>query len=68
MQVTRKILSENRDRLVHLANKLIEVENLEGPDLEKVFTEPIPDEAAQEEPKKVTAIPKLGAKIPAAGV
>jgi cell division protease FtsH len=35
----RKILSGNRPRLNHLAEKLIELENLEGPELEKAFSD-----------------------------
>jgi cell division protease FtsH len=43
----RRILSENRARLVHLAERLAVVETLEGADLEKVFTEPLPPEESQ---------------------
>jgi cell division protease FtsH len=68
-EVSKRILNENKPRLIHLANKLIEVENLEGADLEKVFSEPIsPEEIPQEEPKKASAIPKKGTKIPVAGI
>ncbi len=41
-ETARKILKENRLRLIHLAEKLIVTETLEGKDLEIVFTEPIP--------------------------
>jgi cell division protease FtsH len=40
-RVAEKLLEENRPRLVHLANKLLAKETLEGPELEAVFTEPI---------------------------
>jgi cell division protease FtsH len=46
-----RILMENRARLVHLAEKLIVAETLEGPELEKAFNEPIPaDEADKGQP------------------
>jgi cell division protease FtsH len=44
----KNILQENKDRLVHLAEQLIIKETLEGPELEKIFTESIP----QDEDKK----------------
>jgi cell division protease FtsH len=51
---TRKILQDNRPRLVHLAEKLMVEETLEGAQLEKLFTEPIteaiPAEPAPTEP------------------
>ncbi|QNT77096.2 ATP-dependent zinc metalloprotease FtsH [Dehalogenimonas etheniformans] len=40
----RKILSENRPRLDHLAGILLTKETLEGPELEKAFTEPITEQ------------------------
>ncbi|WP_225973710.1 ATP-dependent zinc metalloprotease FtsH [Dehalogenimonas formicexedens] len=42
----RKILSENRPRLDHLAGILLTKETLEGPELEKAFTEPITEKPA----------------------
>jgi len=42
-----KILSENRARLVNLAQKLIAKETLEGEKLEQAFTEPLPASAAE---------------------
>ncbi|MBN1188561.1 MAG: ATP-dependent zinc metalloprotease FtsH [Dehalococcoidales bacterium] len=36
-----RLLSENKDRLVHLAQILIAKENLEGKDLEAAFNEPV---------------------------
>ncbi len=70
-ETARKLLNENRDRLDYLAGKLIEVENLEGPDLVKVFTEPIPDKAALGAgapggEKKTPEKSAVGARIPAA--
>jgi cell division protease FtsH len=38
-QVAKKILEENRPRLVHLTKKLLEKETLEGPELEATFSE-----------------------------
>jgi cell division protease FtsH len=43
----QNILRENRARLVHLASKLIIAETLEGAELEKAFTEPIPPEETE---------------------
>jgi cell division protease FtsH len=40
-QVAKKILEENRPRLVHLTRKLLVKETLEGPELEATFTEPL---------------------------
>ena len=40
-QVAKKILEENRPRLVHLTRKLLAKETLEGPELEATFTEPL---------------------------
>jgi cell division protease FtsH len=42
--VARTILRENQARLIHLAEKLIIAETLEGSDLERVFTEPVSPE------------------------
>jgi cell division protease FtsH len=42
-QVAKTILEENRPRLIHIANKLLAKETLEGPELEAAFTEPISD-------------------------
>ena len=44
----QNILKENRARLVHLAGKLFVAETLEGAELEKAFTEPIPPEDSKE--------------------
>ncbi|MDP2917607.1 MAG: ATP-dependent zinc metalloprotease FtsH, partial [Dehalococcoidia bacterium] len=40
--VASKILRENRARLVHLAQKLVTRETLEGDSLEQAFSEPLP--------------------------
>lgn len=40
----QRILRENKARLVHLAERLIIAETLEGSELEKVFTEPVAPE------------------------
>lgn len=43
-ETARKILQTNKARLIHLAEQLVLKETLEGAELEKIFTEPIPDE------------------------
>ena len=43
-QVARKILSENRGKLDQLAHRLVEVETLEGDELQKVFNAPLDQE------------------------
>ena len=40
-ETATKILSENKDRLIHLAQVLIARENLEGEELEAAFNEPV---------------------------
>jgi ATP-dependent Zn protease len=40
-QVAKKLPEKNRPRLVHLAEKLIVSETLEGPELEALFNEPL---------------------------
>ncbi|MBE0480852.1 MAG: cell division protein FtsH, partial [Dehalococcoidia bacterium] len=42
-EVARKILHENKERLVYLADTLMDVENLEGRELEKVLSGPVPE-------------------------
>ena len=65
-QVAKKIISENRGKLDQLAQRLIEVETLEGDELERVFNAPLdekfppampleeekPQEPPQEEPEE----------------
>jgi cell division protease FtsH len=45
-EVARKVLEENKPRLVHLAGRLIVQETLEGPELEAAFTEPLSESPA----------------------
>jgi cell division protease FtsH len=40
-QVAKKLLEDNRPRLVHITRKLLAKETLEGPELEATFTEPL---------------------------
>ncbi len=40
-QVGKKVLEENRPRLVHLTNKLLTEDTLEGTELEATFSEPL---------------------------
>ena len=40
-ETATRLLTENKDRLVHLAQVLIAKENLEGEELEAAFTEPV---------------------------
>jgi len=42
-QVARKILEQNKPRLAYIAEKLMEKETLEGPELEAAFTDPLPE-------------------------
>jgi len=43
-QVAKKILEENRPRLVHITSKLLVKETLEGPELEATFNEPLSED------------------------
>lgn len=60
-QTAKTILTENRDRLRYIAERLVAVETLEGDELEKLFSGPIPlpaDKetvaiAAEEKPEKM---------------
>jgi cell division protease FtsH len=59
----KKILTENKPRLVHIAEKLIAQETIEGEELEATFTEPIGTKAkAPPTPKPVVAETKAQAK------
>ncbi len=60
-QTAKKLLEENRPRLVHLAEKLLSKETLEGPELEAAFTEPLSesDDKENRDPQKM-AMPQLG--------
>jgi cell division protease FtsH len=65
-EVAKKVLNDNKKRLIHLANKLIEVEILEGAELDKIFSESIPEMESTEVPIKAVPAQQAGAKIPAA--
>jgi len=59
----KQILSENKERLVHIAEKLIVQETIEGEDLEAAFTEPISVKAtAPPTAEPVAEAPKAKAK------
>jgi cell division protease FtsH len=59
----KKILTENKPRLVHIAEKLIVQETIEGEELEATFTEPIGTKAkAPSPPQPVVAETKAKAK------
>jgi cell division protease FtsH len=60
-QTAKKLLKENRPRLIHLAKKLLVKETLEGPELEAAFSEPLSgaDDEENRDPRK-TAVPKSG--------
>jgi cell division protease FtsH len=60
-QVAKKLLEENRPRLVHLAEKLIVSETLEGPELEAVFSEPLSEvDDKENRGSRKNAIPQSG--------
>ncbi|RJQ38975.1 MAG: ATP-dependent metallopeptidase FtsH/Yme1/Tma family protein [Dehalococcoidia bacterium] len=48
--VAKKVLTDNKARLVHLGKKLVVEESLEGPDLETAFNEPIEEPKPDEQP------------------
>jgi cell division protease FtsH len=62
----KRILTENKQRLIHIAGKLIAQETLEGEELDALFNEPIPspipEATATSTPKPVKASPKTKAK------
>jgi cell division protease FtsH len=58
-QTARKILQENEARLVHLGEKLVVSETLEGPELEKAFNEPLSPEENTEPPAQKLQPPKI---------
>ena len=66
-EIAKKVLSDNRKRLIYLANRLMEVENLEGAELSKVFSEAIPETESKEESIKAAPRQQVGARIPNAG-
>jgi cell division protease FtsH len=58
-EVAKKILIENKERLVYMAERLVIQETLEGEELESLLGEPIPttppEAIAKPEPKPATA-------------
>jgi cell division protease FtsH len=61
----RRILTENKPRLIHLAEKLIAQETIEGEELEAAFEEPLSTKVeapAPSTPKPVKETPKAKAK------
>jgi cell division protease FtsH len=58
-ETAQRILAENKTRLVHLAEILIIKETLEGPELEKIFTEPIPPEEVEKPQEHKLQPPKI---------
>ena len=62
-RVAKRILTENKSRLVHIAEKLVAQETIEGAELEAAFTEPLSTKAkAPSTPKPVAAATKAQAK------
>lgn len=61
-EVAKKILKDNFDRLRYIAEQLMKVETLEGEELERLFTEPVPPPETAEK----AAARKKPAKKPAA--
>ena len=53
-QVATKVLHENKPRLIHIAEKLLVTETLEGPELEAAFTEPLSEKGDQTLKKSTT--------------
>jgi cell division protease FtsH len=62
----KRILTENKQRLINIAEKLVAKETLEGEELEALFSEsilsPVPEATATSTPKPVKASPKTKAK------
>jgi cell division protease FtsH len=59
----RRILAENKPRLIHIAEKLITKETIEGEELEAAFTEPLSTKVeAPSPPQPVEAPPQAKAK------
>lgn len=63
--LARKVLIENRGRLNHLAQKLVENDILEGEELETAFNEPLDEKRAARRPQQ-PGVP-TGEAAPAAG-
>jgi cell division protease FtsH len=62
----KKILTENKARLVHIAEKLIVQETIEGEELEATFTEPLSTKAKAPSPPKPVAAATTAKAKPAA--
>ncbi len=54
-QVAKKILAENKPRLMHVTERLLAKETLEGADLQAAFTDPLPVQAAPAQSQKQEA-------------
>jgi len=64
-RVAKKILTENKQRLIHIAEKLVAQETLESAELEATFEEPLSQKVeatATSTPKPVKASTKAKAK------
>jgi len=64
-RVAKRILTKNKERLVHIAEKLIVQETIEGEELEATFTEPLDTKIkapAPTTPQAEKAPPKAKAK------
>jgi cell division protease FtsH len=59
-----KILQDNKPRLIYLAEKLVVAETLEGSELEKIFTKPIPQVESEEVPeRKLESAKAIGSRV-----
>jgi cell division protease FtsH len=60
-QRAKVLLQENKPRLVHLAEKLLVKETLEGAELDAAFTEPLSDSDLKptDKPKKAVVLPSV---------
>jgi cell division protease FtsH len=62
----KRILTENKQKLINIAEKLVAKETLEGEELEALFNEPVPspvpEATAISTPKPVKASPEMKAK------
>ncbi len=52
--VARKILTENKPRLTHIATKLLAEETVEGTELDALFNEPIPSPSPEATPTSIS--------------
>jgi cell division protease FtsH len=67
-EVAKDILSMHEDRLIYLAEKLMEVETLEGPELLRVFNEAIPAKKNEDDIFDPAKSPDVESKVPASGI